>query len=61
MGPTLANATNPDRDRAALIDDLYARFAKRIAASPRQQQGAIAVVIMRKTDDAVSPPHRGQT
>jgi hypothetical protein len=60
MGPTLANATNPDRDRAALIDDLYARFAKRIAASPRQQEGAIAVVIMRKTDDAVSPPHRGQ-
>jgi hypothetical protein len=61
VGPTLANATNPDRDRAAVIDDLCSRFAIRIAASPRQQQGAIAVVIMRKTDDAVSPPHRGQT
>ena len=54
VGPTLANATNPDRDRAAVIDDLYSRFAMRIAASPRQQEGAIAVVIMRKTDDAAS-------
>ncbi len=54
VGPTLANATNPDRDRAAVIDDLYSRFAMRIAASPRQQQGAIAVVIIRKTDDAAS-------
>jgi len=52
VGPTLANATNPDRDRAAVIDDLYSRFTMRIAASPRRQQGAIAVVIVRKTDDA---------
>ncbi len=61
VGPTLENATNPERDRAAVIDDLYSRFAMRIAASPRQQQGAIAVVIIRKTGDAASLPHRGQT
>jgi hypothetical protein len=54
VGPTLANATNPDRDRAAVMDDLCSRFTMRIAASPREQRGAIAVVIMRKTEDAAS-------
>jgi hypothetical protein len=58
MGPTLANATNPDRDRAAVMDDLYARFAMRIAASPCQLQGATAVVVMRKMGDAASPAPR---
>jgi hypothetical protein len=55
VGPTLANATNPDRDRAAVIDELSSRFARRIAASPRQLQGATAVVILRKMADAASP------
>ena len=49
VGPALAGALRPDRDRAAVLDDLFSRFAARVAASPREQQNAIALVILRKT------------
>jgi hypothetical protein len=52
VGPTLADALNPDRDRVTMMDDLFSRFASRVAASPRQQQNSIALVILRKTADA---------
>jgi hypothetical protein len=50
IGPTLASALNPDRDQVAVLDDLFSRFAARIAASPQEQQNSIAIVILRKTD-----------
>jgi hypothetical protein len=51
-GPTLLSALNPDRDQMVVIDDLFSRFAKRMAASPHQQQNSIALVILRKTGDS---------
>lgn len=49
VGPTLASALNSDRDRAAMLDALFSKFAARIAAEPREQQNAIAIVILRKS------------
>jgi hypothetical protein len=49
IGPALAGALDPGRDRAAMLDALFARFATRVAASPHQQQNAIGIVVLRKT------------
>lgn len=49
VGPALAGALRPDRDRVAVLDDLFSRFAARVAAAPHEQQNAIALVILRKT------------
>ncbi|MGO9357333.1 MAG: SAM-dependent methyltransferase [Xanthobacteraceae bacterium] len=48
VGPTLAAALRPERDRTAVLDQLFSKFATRIAASPREQQNAIALVTLRK-------------
>jgi len=47
-GPTLAGALGPDRDAAAILDQLFSRFAARVAAAPCEQQNAIALAILRK-------------
>lgn len=49
VGPTLASALNPDRDRAAMLDALFSRFAARMAAEPQEQKNAIAIVVLQKT------------
>ncbi len=49
VGPTFAGALRPDRDRAAVLDELFSRFATRVSASPREQQNAVALVTLRKT------------
>jgi hypothetical protein len=48
MAPTLIGALQPDRDRTAVLDELFSRYAERIAASPREQKNAIALVTLRK-------------
>lgn len=50
VGPALGSAIDPGRDRNAVLDHVFARFAERVAASPREQQNSIALVILRKTD-----------
>jgi hypothetical protein len=49
LGPTLAGALDPDRDRSAVLDAFFSGFATRVAASPREQRNAIALVTLRKT------------
>jgi SAM dependent carboxyl methyltransferase len=49
VGPTLAGELDPGRDRGATLDALFSKFATRVAASPNQQQNAIAIVVLRKS------------
>lgn len=49
LGPTLASGLNPDRDRGAMLDELFSRFATRISASPREQKNSIGLVILKKS------------
>jgi len=56
LGPTLASALDPaaatatplSNDRIAVLDEIFSRFAARIAAAPQQQSNAIAIVVLRK-------------
>jgi hypothetical protein len=48
LPPTLAGELNPGRDRGAILDALFPKFATRVAASPHQQQNVIAIVVLRK-------------
>jgi hypothetical protein len=41
-GPNVLAANDPDRDRGALVDDLFTRFASRIAAAPRRNDYDLA-------------------
>lgn len=47
-GPTITGLIEPDRDRSALMDDLFARFAARIAADPRKHEPCMAVAVLAK-------------
>ena len=47
-GPTLMGFIDPGRDRKALIDDLFARFAHRIAANPTIHEPYMAVAVLSK-------------
>lgn len=46
--PTIINAIDPNRDRAAVVDDLFARFAARIAEAPRRHEHYFAAVVLSK-------------
>jgi hypothetical protein len=46
--PTIINAIDPDRDGAAVVDDLFARFAARIAEAPRRHEHYFAAVVLSK-------------
>ena len=47
-GPTLMGFIDPCRDRNALINGLFARFAERIAASPTIHEPYVAVAVLSK-------------
>jgi hypothetical protein len=47
-GPTIMGVIRPDRDRAVLLNDLFARFAARIAANPRKHEPYLAVAVLVK-------------
>ena len=39
----------PVRDRAALVDELFVRFAARIASSPQKHEPYMAMIVVSKT------------
>lgn len=48
LGPNISAAIDPARDRKALVDQLFARAAARIAAEPRRSRSHFAVVLLGK-------------
>jgi hypothetical protein len=46
--PTIKGHIEPSRDRPALLDDLFARFAARIAANPKKHEPYMAVTVLAK-------------
>ncbi|WP_457299800.1 hypothetical protein [Phyllobacterium sp. P5_D12] len=52
-GPTIMNCIDPARDRAALVDEIFSRFADRLAANPQPHEHFIAIVLLRKTGPAM--------
>lgn len=48
-GPTIMNCIDPARDRAALVDEIFSRFADRLAANPQPHEHFIAIVLLSKT------------
>jgi SAM dependent carboxyl methyltransferase len=49
LGPALAGALDTGRDKSAVLDQVFSRFAARIAASPREQRNSVVLVILRKS------------
>jgi hypothetical protein len=49
LAPTITLAIDPHRNRIALVDDLFARFAARIAEAPRRHEHYFAVTVFSKT------------
>jgi hypothetical protein len=47
--PVVAAALDPSRDTDALLDNLFTRYAARIAASPRRSQFFLALAVVRKS------------
>jgi hypothetical protein len=47
-GPTITGLIEPGRDRPALVDALFARFAARIAANPKKHEPYLAVAVLAK-------------
>jgi hypothetical protein len=47
--PVVAAALDPGRDTDALLGDLFARYAARMAASPQRSQHFLAVAVVRKS------------
>lgn len=52
-GPTIMNSIDPVRNRAELVDDLFGRFANRLAANPQRHEHFIAVVLLHKVGSVV--------
>ncbi len=50
FGPTIMAAIDPDRDRGALVEEFFARFAARVSAAPRRNEHFFAVVVLDTTD-----------
>jgi len=46
--PTLSGLMDPGRNRSALMDDLFARFAVRVAANPCQHEPYMVVAVLTK-------------
>ena len=49
-GPTIRQALSAERDREALVDELFDRFATRIAAAPQQHVHFVGIVVLAKVD-----------
>jgi hypothetical protein len=47
--PVVAAALDPRRDTGSLLNDLFARYAARIAASPQRSQFFLALAVVRKS------------
>lgn len=47
-GPTIAGLIEPNRDRAALLENLFARFATRLAIAPKKHEPYLAVALLAK-------------
>jgi len=47
-GPTVVNALDADDEREALVDELFDRFRRHIAAAPQQHEHYLAVVMVEK-------------
>jgi len=47
-GPSLVAALDPGRDRGAVLDALFARYADRLAATPQRHEHSMAVVVLAK-------------
>ena len=45
----IAAALDPGRDADALLDELFTRYAARIAASPQRSQHFLAIAVVRKS------------
>jgi hypothetical protein len=50
-GPTIRQALSPERDREALVDELFDRCAARLAAAPQQNVHFIGTVVLAKVDE----------
>jgi hypothetical protein len=48
FAPTIEGALDPDRNKSQVLDELFARFAARVAANPKQHDHQIAVVVLGK-------------
>jgi hypothetical protein len=46
-GPTIKRQISPDRDVETLLEDLFTRFANRLAFAPRPHEPYLAVVVTR--------------
>ena len=47
-GPTILDRIDPDRDRIGLVDELFARFAARIASNPQKHEPYLGLAIVKK-------------
>ena len=47
-GPTIMRLIDPSRDRDALVDELFARFATRVASDPRRHEPRLALAVVAK-------------
>jgi hypothetical protein len=47
-GPTITALIEPDRDRTAVVEDIFACFTARIAARPRKHEPYLAVAVLAK-------------
>lgn len=47
-GPTIARLIDPSCDRTRLVDELFARFAQRLATNPRKHEPYMAVALLAK-------------
>lgn len=48
IGPVIAAALDPGRDASAILDDLFCRYAARLAASPKRNVSHFVVAVIRK-------------
>jgi hypothetical protein len=48
-GPTIKGQISPDRDVETVLEDLFSRFANRLAFAPRPHEPHLAVVVLRNT------------
>jgi hypothetical protein len=47
-GPTIARLIDPSRDQTELVNELFARFARRLSADPRKHEPYMVVVVLAK-------------
>ena len=48
FAPVVKGAIDPEKDAAALVDDLFERFARRMAEAPREIEHYVGVAVLQK-------------